>query len=257
MNDLNLLIANSRAASTEMLRDFAPDVVFVCGWYWLIEKSALDRVPLGVFGIHNSLLPKYRGGAPLVWSIINGDPVLGASVFRFATGIDDGDILLQVRVMNEPYDNVATILEKIETALLMELPSSWKNLLKESATLSKQDEASATYCGQRLPEDRLIDWRNDARKIHDFIRAQSPPYPGAFSYLGGNKVTVLRTELDRRVFYGTPGQVLLRQEPNLLVACGSCTALLICELSVDDVVYVPSQLVRSISGRFDSHVRMS
>ncbi len=254
-HDLDLLIANSRAAAEAMILDAEPDIAFVCGWYWLISDALLARIPLGVFGIHNSLLPKYRGGAPLVWSIINGDAEVGASVFRFSSGIDDGDIALQVRVTNAPHETIATILPKLEAELLKELPGKWSRLLNGSAVLTKQDECSATFCGQRQPDHGLIEWSQSARRVHDFVRAQTPPYPGAFSLLAGRKITLLRTEPDERVFFGTPGQVLLRSGKTLLVSCGNATALRICEISVDNRTCPPTEIVHSVHERFDSRPR--
>src|SRR3546814_7145236 len=96
-------IARKRTEVNAMSTDLAPAALFACGWYWLLSGEHLDKVPLGCFGVHNSLLPKYRGWAPLVWSIINGDREVGVSVFKFSTGVDDGDLLLQVPV---PLDEI-------------------------------------------------------------------------------------------------------------------------------------------------------
>lgn len=115
-----------------MLNDIGPDVGFVCGWYWLIDRETLDLVPNGLWGVHNSLLPKYRGGAPLVWSILNGDSHVGSSVFKISEGMDDGEILHQVKVKVLPDDNVGSLLEKIEQELIENLPKKWTDLVLPS-----------------------------------------------------------------------------------------------------------------------------
>jgi methionyl-tRNA formyltransferase len=249
-NQLKLLIASSRAAAREFVFDFCPDVIFVCCWYWLVDSNILSRPPVGVFGIHPSLLPKYRGGSPLVWSIINGDPEVGATVFRLSEGMDDGDILVQVRVVNGMDDTIATILQKIENALVDKLPVYWRKVLNASAELMPQDEASASYCGQRFPCDGLIDWGKPAKEVHNFVRAQTTPYPGAYSFLDRRKIRILRTKLDQRVYYGTPGQVLFRGETSVTVACGYATAISICEVAIDGIQQAPGAIIRSISNRF-------
>jgi methionyl-tRNA formyltransferase len=249
INNLDFLIASSPAEAKRIVLKLSPDIVFVCGWYWLMDHQTIAAVPRGVFGMHHSLLPKYRGGAPLVWSIINGDAEVGSSIFRFTPGMDDGDILLQVRVANEPHDTVATLLDKITAGVVDSLPAKWQQILVGSAILSKQNESDATYCGQRIPDDGHIDWRWSARQVHDFVRAQTTPYPGAFALLSGRKVVILRTEIDSRVFQGMPGQVLLRKDDKVVIACGQATAIVVCAMSIDGSCVVPTSAIRSISTR--------
>jgi methionyl-tRNA formyltransferase len=249
-NDLKMLVASSGPAATETVLETCPDIVFLCGWYWLLDSRLISSVPLGVFGTHPSLLPRYRGGSPLVWSIINGDSEVGATVFRLSEGMDDGDILLQVRVVNDATDSVATILQKLSDELVKTMPEYWSKLISGSAELVPQDETFASYCGQRLPCDGLIDWGKPAKEVHNFIRAQTAPYPGAYSFLEGRKICILRTETDNRVYYGTPGQVLVRGDTHVIVACGQATAIRICGASVEGIQQAPPAIIRSISHRF-------
>jgi methionyl-tRNA formyltransferase len=251
-HDLEMTLVASAAETKRAVLSASADIALVSGWYWILDEVTIRQPPLGMFGIHNSLLPKYRGGSPLIWSIINGDPQVGATVFCFTTGMDDGAMPLQVKVLNEPHDTVATLLHKIETALFAELPKCWRALLDGSALLTSQDENEATYCGQRTPDDGLIDWTWNARRVHNFIRAQMPPYPGAFSFVGDAKMTFLRAEPDTRIFFGTPGQVLLRRAGTVAIACGEASALLVREVLVDGVSNHPASFIRSISSRFQS-----
>jgi len=250
IHDLHISLVPSSLAAKELIADISPDIVFVCGWYWRLDQATLQDIPHGVFGIHNSLLPRYRGGAPLVWSIINGDPEVGASVFRFTPGLDDGDLVAQVRVANEEGDTINTIANKIEQALLPILPGIWLRILDGSIVLTKQHESDATYCGQRTPDDGRIDWNWPAQRVHNFIRAQTLPYPGAFSTIDDQKVVVLLSEPDPRIFYGTPGQVLFRGDGKLLVSCGEATAITIVEMLIDGLPQVPASVIRSVSARF-------
>lgn len=247
--NLDLFVSSSAADAKKMIFDYAPDVVFASGWYTLIDDQTLAAAEKGFYGLHVSLLPKYRGAAPLVWSIINGEPQVGATVFRFTQGMDDGDVLVQVRVPNFSEDNVGTILKKIEASLLVELPSKWKAVLDGSPHLLEQNHSEATFCGKRVPEDGRVDWSLPAKKVHDFIRAQTPPYPGAFSYMNGKRVVFLRTMVDERLFFGTPGQVLQCFKDSIVVACGEASAIRVMEIVVDGALTNPAKMMSSISIR--------
>ena len=98
--NLDLLIVSSPEKVLEYAKDHKPDVMVVCGYYRILSSELFDYVSDGVWGIHNSLLPKYRGGSPLVWQMINNDEELGSSFFKFDKGVDDGPILYQVKVKN-------------------------------------------------------------------------------------------------------------------------------------------------------------
>ena len=233
-HDLDLLTPSSQVDADEMIRAYRPDVVLVCGWYWLIGPQILQLPHFGIFGIHNSLLPRYRGGSPLVWSILNGDKVVGTTVFQLTTGMDDGPIIEQVEVPLEQDDDIGDALKKIELGLLDTFPSKWSALLRGEAAISPQDETRATYCGQRIPDDGHIDWRESAQSIHNFVRSQARPYPGAFCHSSGHKITIWKAAIDSRVYYGAPGQILSRMPDHAVIACGQTTALKIFEVSVDD-----------------------
>lgn len=239
-------LSASAAATKQLLRDLSCELGVVCGWYAILDAEALACVPGGLWGVHNSLLPAYRGGSPLVWSIIRGDAVVGSSVFRLSEGMDTGEILLQVSVSNTLSDTVQSLLDKIERALVAELPARWRALLAGEAELAPQDEHQATYCGQRVEDDGLIDWQLPAVDVHNFIRAQSPPYPGAFTYLMQDEIRILRSQPTGLVYDGTPGQVLRRNAHSVLVACGQRTALEVLEVSVAGIVATPAAVFRSI-----------
>lgn len=249
--DLDIMVAASASAARQMILDSGADIGFVCGWYWLLDAELLEAVPQGLWGAHNSLLPLYRGNAPLVWSIINGDAEVGCTVFRISRGMDDGQVLHQVRVSNSETETVGSLLPKIEERLLEELPSKWAALLDGQADLRNQDETAATYCGMRTPDDGLIDWKKPAREVHDFIRAQSDPYPCAFSYLSGEKVCFVKSRVFPATFFGTPGQVLQRNKDSVLIACGRNTALEVLAVRMKDQDVMPSQAIRSLKSRFD------
>ena len=252
LQKLDLKIVPSSAATKQLLFDIKPDIGIVSGWYTLLDYTTLSYVKKGLWGIHNSLLPKYRGCSPLVWSIINGDLSVGCSVFRISEGMDDGEIAHQVIVDNTSDDDIHSILNKIESKLILELPSVWQTLLFGEGSFISQFESEATYCGQRVACDGLIDWRQPAEYIHNFIKAQSRPYPCAFSYLNGEKVLFLKSRSNELQYFGTPGQVLKRNLDSVLVSCGNNTAIEILRIEVNNKEVNVVDMFRSIKDRLTS-----
>jgi methionyl-tRNA formyltransferase len=143
-----------------------------------------------VAGIHASLLPKYRGGAPLVWAIINGEKTTGVSLFYFDQGVDTGDVIAQKKIEISDTDDIRTVYEKATLAAVDVLRESLPLIREGQAPRIPQDHANATIFPQRKPEDGLIDWTRTPDEIRNFIRAQTRPYPGAFTVLEGKKVTI-------------------------------------------------------------------
>jgi methionyl-tRNA formyltransferase len=165
-----------------------PDFVLTVGWYHLIPASLLSQCPFA--GLHASLLPDYSGGAPLVWAIINGEKKTGISFFLMDKNVDSGNIIGQKETEISEEDTIKTLYDRIEilgTELLMEyLPK----IAAGTAVYTKQDESKRRIFPNRKPEDGLIDWSWDSTRIKNFIRAQTKPYPGAFTYLNGKKVII-------------------------------------------------------------------
>jgi methionyl-tRNA formyltransferase len=124
-------------------------------------------------------------------------------------------------------------------------------LVSDSTRLSSQDETDATYCGQRSEADGAINWAQDAKSVHDFIRAQAPPYPCAFTYLGQKQIRVLRSQIFNGTYFGTPGQVLRRNKQSVLVSCGNNTAIELLNVRVGNSIVeeMPVQVIKSITGR--------
>ena len=230
---LELVVAMSAAEVKAEILARRPPVVLVCGYYWLLDAETLAAVPGGVFGIHNSLLPHYRGSSPLVWTIINGDTRAGSSLFELGLGMDDGPILHQVELGIGPDDGIGEVLARLEAGMCRDLPSVWPHLCAGTAEKRIQAEDQATYCGRRRPRDGKIDWTQSAERIHNFVRAQTPPYPGAFTFEGDRRIVVLRTRPFQHSYYGISGQVVQRRPGEVIVACGGDSALIILEAQAD------------------------
>jgi methionyl-tRNA formyltransferase len=243
-------VVNSSREASNLVFAIKPVIGLVCGWYWIISEEVLAFTGNNFWGIHNSLLPKYRGGSPLVWSIINGDEKVGCSVFRISKGIDDGEIAHQIVIENRAEDTIFTLLTKIQNRLLLELLPVWELISCGNSKLIVQNETEATYCGQRKPEDGVINWRMTSKEINAFCRAQVFPYPNAFTYVNGLKISIVATSVHEKVYFGTPGQILKREESSILVSCGGSSALEILVVEVNGEVRIPSDVITSISERF-------
>lgn len=170
------------------VRQLRPDLILVAGWHYMVSRELREAARLGAIGLHGSLLPKYRGGAPLVWTIIHGDKVGGLSLFYLDDGVDSGDIVAQRSFPIEDHETIADALRKLEDAGEALLEEFLPLLAEGRAPRIVQNHDEATYCPQRSPADGEIDWTQSARRIKDFIRAQTRPYPGAFTRVAGKKV---------------------------------------------------------------------
>jgi methionyl-tRNA formyltransferase len=168
----------------------SPDLIVTVGWYFMIPKRMREIAPLGCIGIHGSLLPKYRGGAPLVWAIINGEKETGLTLFYLEDGVDDGDIIDQKSFPIEEEDTIKDLLVKLEEDSIKVLLNNLPKIEKGNAPRIKQDETIATYVPQRKPEDGEINWEWDSKRIKNFIRAQTKPYPGAFTFMKNKKIII-------------------------------------------------------------------
>lgn len=243
--------ANTSGQLKQTLKGLNPDLTVVNGWYYLIDKETLSLSKNGFIGIHNSLLPSYRGFAPLVWAIINGERKVGSSIFFISDGVDDGDLIDQVSVDVSSEDNVATITDKLQKLVLERIPVVVQGIV-ENTVRSRKQIGTPSYCGKRISRDGLVDWRKRASEVHDFIRAQTIPYPCAFTYLAGKPLRIVRSSLADMKYFGTPGQVLSIGKSSVLVACESGTALYLEDLLIDGQIVPASSVIKTLDTRFEN-----
>ena len=170
------------------------DVILVMGWYFMVPASIRCLAKKGAWGIHASLLPKYAGGAPLTWAIINGEPETGVTLFQLDNGVDTGNIIAQEKISIDFQDCIASVYERATSASENLILNALQNF--NSLEPVPQDMSQRTVFPQRSPNDGLIDMNQSAQEIYNFIRAQSHPYPGAFFIAGdGEKVIIEKARL--------------------------------------------------------------
>ncbi len=170
------------------------DVIFVMGWYFMVPADVRNLAKKGAWGIHASLLPRYAGGAPLTWAIINGESQTGVTLFRLDSGVDTGDIIAQEQISIGTEDCIASVYERATLASEALILKAVRNF--HSLEPIPQDITQRSVYPQRAPTDGLIDMNKSAQEIYNFIRAQSHPYPGAFFIAGdGRKVIIEKARL--------------------------------------------------------------
>jgi len=179
----------------ETLASWQPRLFVVIGWYHLIPSRVRALAPLGAVGIHWSLLPKYRGGSPLVWAMLNGEQETGASLFYLEDQVDAGKIIAQRRVPIARHEQVADLIRKLNEASTRLVVEFIPQILAGTATAWEQEEAAASFFPPRAPAQGRIDWHWPARRIYDFIRAQTLPYPCAFTYYHGHRIRIVKASL--------------------------------------------------------------
>lgn len=218
--DLPLHLARTAQETTELIRRYAPHTVLVHGWYRMIPVEQFPDIDF--LGFHYSPLPLYRGNAPLVWQILNGEEQLGVSFFTLTEGMDDGDIVDQSLFTLRPDEDVSDAIRKANERVARMLEVFIPRWLAGDVPKRAQPDSAPSYCGLRTPEDGHIDWRWDAKAVNNFIRAQAPPYPGAFSLLNdGRVVRFWHSEIEPRHFMGVPGAVIEVGSDAIVVACGA------------------------------------
>ena len=173
-----------------------PDFVFSFYYRHMLSSAWLAIPKRGALNMHGSLLPKYRGRAPVHWAILNGEAATGASLHYMVEKPDAGALVDQQSVPILENDNALEVSLKIAAAAQQVLERSLPKLIAGTAAARPLDLAQGSYFGRRRPEDGRIDWRQGARAVHDLVRAVAPPFPGAFTEVNGCRLDILKTRLD-------------------------------------------------------------
>ena len=181
-----------RPEAREHLAALAPRAMVVVGYGQIIPQSIIDLAPLGILNVHASLLPKYRGAAPIQWAIVNGERRTGVTIMRIDAGLDTGDMLLKAETEIGPEENAVELgrrLSAMGAGLLIEALAG----IDAGAILAqKQDSAQATYAPLLKKEDGRIDWRQPAAAIDNRVRGLQP-WPGAYTTWRGHALHVWRS----------------------------------------------------------------
>jgi methionyl-tRNA formyltransferase len=227
-------VTRGSAELSAAVRTCEPELAIVCGWYSMIAADTRVAARRGFIGVHNSLLPRYRGAAPLVWAMLHGEGEVGLSMYTLTSGMDDGDIWAQTSTPVGLDDYIGDVLGRLEEACDEMIRDVYPRILKDEVTPVPQDAAKATYGTLRSRDHGRIEWHDPADRIHRWIRAQSKPYPGAFTSCDGRRVTIWRAHPFASPYYGRPGEVVKGPSGEMMVICGDDRALVIDAMQFDE-----------------------
>jgi methionyl-tRNA formyltransferase len=203
------------------LRDAEPDLIFVVGWSQLVGDDFIALAPGGVFGMHPTLLPRHRGRAPIPWTILSGLATTGVTLFEIADATaDSGPIVGQVEVPVAPDETATTLFDRLSAAHVDLVREHLPGLLAGTAPRLPQDPRRASVWPKRTPADGIIDWDTRAPYLYDWVRAQTRPYPGAFTFLGDTRIVVWRAAPTALAAAAPAGTVVEGRESGVVVACG-------------------------------------
>jgi methionyl-tRNA formyltransferase len=216
-----------RPEVAEQLQQMNPDAMVVVGYGQIIPQAIIDIPRHGIINVHASLLPKYRGAAPIQWAIANGETRTGVTTMKIDAGLDTGDMLLKWETEIGSEEDALDLGRRLSVAgadLLVQT-------LRENPTPVKQDPAEATYAPILKKEDGEIDWNWPAMKIFNRSRGLLP-WPGAYSFFRGQMFHIWKSRVTSDALQGTPG-LMSAMEKRLLIACGERTELELIEVQVE------------------------
>lgn len=201
------------------IKAMAPDVIFSFYYRQLLCQEILSLPTVGAFNLHGSLLPRYRGRSPLNWVLVNGEEETGVTLHRMTARADAGNILAQRGVAITPQDDAPSLHRKLCEAAAAVLESILPAIREQRFSETPQDDSAASYVGRRTPEDGRLDWCQPAATLANLVRAVTDPWPGAFSYAGGEKFIVWKAQVRPNSDAAQPGTV--SSVDPLVIACGS------------------------------------
>ena len=213
------------------LRSFSADLFLVTAYGRILTEGVLAIPPMGCINVHGSLLPKYRGAAPVQWSILNGDSEAGVTIMQMDAGMDTGDILLPGKIAIEPDDTSATLAVKLASLGGQLLTEALSRLRANNLPPMKQDESKVTMAPLLRKEDSTIDWHKSARQISCQIRGLDP-WPLASTTLREKRLRLFLPQVLEGSGQASPGTIIKADKNGILVSTGK-ESLLIKEVQKD------------------------
>lgn len=219
-------------AAEAQLRELAPDLIAVAAYGKILPKTILEIPRHGCINVHASLLPKYRGAAPIQWAVLNGDAETGVTIMQMAEGMDTGDMMKQAAVPigeNETAEELRPRLAALGAALLGQVVGS---LERGMVTWTPQNDARATRAPMLTRALSPVDWTKSATAVHNQVRGLLP-WPTAAAELGGVKFKLYETRLGGLRTDDAPGTVLQTDKSGIHVACGDGRTVVITQLQAE------------------------
>lgn len=211
------------AEFTEKLRQMQPDLIIVVAFGQILSQEILDIPKFGCINVHASLLPRWRGAAPIHWSIIGGDTETGVTTMYMDAGLDTGDMILKAKTVITPEMTTA----QLHDALMMQgadlLIETIQSIENGTVSREKQDDSLSCYAKMLNNDNCRIDWTKSAQEIHDLVRGLNS-WPIAYTTLNGKKFKIWQTKIiDTDTTGKTPGQIINLTKKGIIVATGNGT----------------------------------
>jgi methionyl-tRNA formyltransferase len=206
-----------RPETIEHLRALAPEIMVVVGYGQIIPQAVIDIAPRGIVNVHASLLPKYRGAAPIQWSIVNGETVTGVTIMQIDAGLDTGDMLLKAQTEIYPDENAVELGKRLASMGADLLVEIFNRLPTSTITPQRQDSTLATYAPILKKEDGRIDWDQPAQAIHNRIRGLQP-WPGGYTQFRGQTLHIWKSRVVPALPPTNTGRIVSVKP--LFVSCG-------------------------------------
>lgn len=206
----------------QAMRDLNPDILVTVAFGQILKREVLTMAPHGVLNLHGSLLPKYRGAAPINWAIINGETVTGNTTMFSDAGVDTGSMLLKQKVPIGPdttAEELAELMSRVGADLVIE---TLDRIRTNTIEPIQQDDSQATFAPRLTKEMGQIDWKKPAQEIHNLVRGLCP-WPGTFTHFNGTVLKVVTTRTvngDKTAPVTTPGTIMM-EGGTVLVSCGT------------------------------------
>jgi len=219
-----------RPEAQARLAELKPDIMVVVGYGQIIPQSVIDIPPRGIVNVHASLLPKYRGAAPIQWAIVNGEKITGVTTMQINAGLDTGDILLARETDIDPDETAVELSERLARMGAELLIATLDGLGRAAIAPRKQDESQASLAPILKKEDGALDWSQPAAAIHNRVRGLLP-WPGGHTRFRGQLLHVWRSRTTTDRTSALPGRVVTG--PGVRVACGDGSVLDLVELQLE------------------------
>jgi len=212
------------AEAQQELAAIAPDLLVVVAYGLILPQAVLELPKLGCINVHASLLPRWRGAAPIERALLAGDAVSGVTIMKMDAGLDTGDMLYKQQVAIDPEDDRISLTDKICEAGKLALLHTLSHFPELSSQAQRQNDSLSTYADKLEKSESLLRWQEPAKKLHRIIRAGLGRAP-AFSFINGARLQLLEASVAQTESQKTPGTILEISRQGMLIACGEACLL--------------------------------
>ncbi|GAA2208806.1 methionyl-tRNA formyltransferase [Nonomuraea monospora] len=242
------------------LKEAEPDLIVANNWRTWIPPEIFNLPRHGTLNVHDSLLPAYAGFSPLIWALINGEQEVGVTAHMMDEELDAGDIVVQRSVPVGPKDTATDLFHRTVDLIAPIVTEALDLIASGRTTWTPQDRSKASFFHKRSIEDSNIDWNWPAEDIERLVRAQSDPYPNAFTHYRGERIRVLKASVSRGIYGGTPGRVFIREGDGVVIVAGADArrgrshGLVIERVRTEDGTSLPAtEVFRTMGGYLTRH----